>query len=161
MSWASKIHAIFIWYFKCWLFLDFNKIKMIEKGKATQTKWGILIISLVVLTLYFANNGCLPPVINISSSRSRTRRMGWPVLQKTNCRSPFISSICPSTHLSIQLSTYPPIYSSHYFILYPHPFTTCKTHSSTLHPPIHFYYSFSPLSVHLSIYVSIYHTYIY
>lgn len=121
-----------------WLFLEFGKVKIIEKGKTIQIKWGTLVFSSLILTLYFPNNGCLPPVINISSSRSRTRRMGWPVLKKTNFRfffhrtHPFIHLLIyhPPTYLSILSSVYRPIYPSPI-----HPATHMYKHSFN-HPPI-------------------------
>lgn len=120
-----------------WLFLEFGKIKIIGKGKTIQIKWGTLVFSSLILTLYFPNNGCLPPVINISSSRSRTRRMGWPVLKKTNFRfvfhptHPFIHLLIyhPPTYLSILSFTYIPSHLSTLPLI-------CTSIHLTIHPSL-------------------------
>lgn len=41
-------------------------------------------LTIVYLTLYFPKNGCLPPVISMSSALSRQQRTGLPVLKNTN-----------------------------------------------------------------------------
>lgn len=88
----------------------------IQQNQNNRREWSISIISSLILTLYFPNNGCLPPVINMSSSRSRTRRTGWPVLRTTN-----LSHILHPTHPSTiySPSIHPPIYLSPRLTTYP------------------------------------------
>lgn len=131
-----------------WLFLEFGKVKIVEKGKTIQIKWGTLVFSSLILTLYFPNNGCLPPVINMSSSRSRTRRMGWPVLKKTNfrfffhCTHPFIHLPIIYSSSTIHLCTYPFSHLTLYRPIYPSP----------IHPATHMY------SIRLTIHPSLVHS---
>lgn len=91
----------------------------IQQNPNSRREWSISIISSLILTLYFPNNGCLPPVINMSSSRSRTRRTGRPVLRTTNLSQilhPTHPSTIylPNTHPSTIYSPniHPPVYSS-------------------------------------------------